>query len=513
MRADRIELPQPSTPTVAEPNHRMSKPKLIGNIAFVLVSLILIAFVHIQTERVDGQLSALLLLRRLYIAPIVYAAWVFGKRGGLAAAAGASIPYISHAQTVAGANSGRSGFDNWVEVVSYFALGLMFGILRDLEVERSRDFLRVSTELSDAYRKLEERAIQLMNVQDYTSSILRSIASGVFTVSPDGSLATANPAAERMLGMSEYEMVPKPVSQVFDEDDGLAEDIAKVLAGRVPLLMRDATVTTKAGVRIHVQASTSRMETRGGDDLGAVVTIEDISELRALTDQLIRADRLAAMGELTAGVAHEVRNPLGIIRARVQLLESTDCDEAQIRRASEVIKQEIDRLDKVIKALLDFGRPSRPMLVRSDLRSVLTDVVLFTEHFARQASVRMEIEGLDDELPVLGDPDQLKQVFLNLVTNAVQAMEETGGAITIRAGKDGDYVTVTVSDNGPGIAADELRKIFDPFFTLRAEGTGLGLTIVHRIIDAHDGHIRVESTRGKGTTFTVTLPLSRQDKR
>ncbi len=165
--------------------------------------------------------------------------------------------------------------------------------------------------------------------------------------------------------------------------------------------------------------------------LGAVVTLEDVSEIRALTEQLIRADRLAAMGELTAGVAHEVRNPLGVIRASVQLLEDPECDAARIQEAGAVIKQEIDRLDRVIKALLDFGRPSTPTLVHTDVNQLLEDVVLFTQRFAKQADVFIELE-LDEDLPlVIGDPDQLKQVFLNLVTNAVQAMGEEGGTITL----------------------------------------------------------------------------------
>jgi signal transduction histidine kinase len=283
--------------------------------------------------------------------------------------------------------------------------------------------------------------------------------------------------------------------------------VAKVLAGRLPLALREATLVTASGSEVHVQASTSRMRAVGGTVLGAVVTLEDVSDIKALTDQLIRADRLAAMGELTAGVAHEVRNPLGVIRASVQLLEDAKTGPDRIHEAAEVIKQEIDRLDRVIKALLDFGRPSKPTLVRTDLNEVLQDVVLFTSRFAKQASVTIA-EQLDPDLPLIqGDPDQLKQVFLNLVTNAVQAMSTTGGTITIETRVAGDYVEVSIADNGPGIPTDDLPKVFDPFFTKRAEGTGLGLTIVHRIIDEHEGHIEVRSGAG-GTVFDVTLPAA-----
>jgi signal transduction histidine kinase len=138
---------------------------------------------------------------------------------------------------------------------------------------------------------------------------------------------------------------------------------------------------------------------------------------------------------------------------------------------------------------------------------VLEDVVLFTNRFAKQANVHISLAS-GGTLPLVnGDPDQLKQVFLNLVTNAVQAMDEAGGEITITASGDGDYVTISVQDTGPGISPADLPKVFDPFFTKRAEGTGLGLTIVHRIIDEHDGHIEVESSP-QGTTFNVTLPAA-----
>ncbi|MDP2400555.1 MAG: ATP-binding protein, partial [Actinomycetota bacterium] len=157
--------------------------------------------------------------------------------------------------------------------------------------------------------------------------------------------------------------------------------------------------------------------------------------------------------------------------------------------------------------LLDFGRPSKPTFVQTDVESVLRDVVLFTNRFAKQADVRI-VEEYTPNLPrVLADPDQLKQVFLNLVTNAVQAMEDRGGEIRIQTTVDGEYIGVTVADSGPGIADENLSRVFDPFFSTRSEGTGLGLTMVHRIVDEHDGHIEVGSTSG-GTVFRVSFPVA-----
>lgn len=510
MSSDRIGLSRPDRRRYQPSDDDEARRARAGrDIAVVAVMLAVVTMLHLFTPTTGTTLPLHLLYRRLYLIPIIYAAWMFGKRGGVLTALASIVPYALHARFLTDQPIG-GGFDNLLEMATFIALGVLFGAVRDVEEAKTRDLRDVSTQLEEAYRKLEERAIQLINVQDYTSSILRSITSGVLTVGPDGSVATANPAAERMIGMTEFDMVPKPIESLFSDDDGLSADVVKVLSGRVPLVLREATFVTRAGHKVHVQASTSRMRAVAGTVLGAVVTLEDVSDVRALTDQLIRADRLAAMGELTAGVAHEVRNPLGVIRASVQLLEDAHCDPARIEEAAEVIKQEIDRLDKVIKALLDFGRPSKPTLVVTDLGSVIEDVVLFTQRFAKQADVTIELD-MDDDLPrIEGDPDQLKQVFLNLVTNAVQAMGDSGGLISITANGQGDYLVVEVSDSGPGISEADLPKVFDPFFTKRAEGTGLGLTIVHRIIDEHDGHIEVRSSE-HGTTFTVTLPAAYEE--
>jgi PAS domain S-box-containing protein len=474
-------------------------------VLIIVAMLVAVTALQLYSGTMQESSAMILLYRRLYYVPILYAAFVFGKRGGFLTALAASIPFALQAQMTG--NLAGEYADAGLEIVMYFVVGVLFGALRDLEERKTRDLRQMSLRLEDAYKKLEERAIQLINIQDYTQSILRSITSGVLTVGPDGSVTTANPAAERMLGVAEYDIVPRPIDQVFEDDGGLSVDVGKVLSGRVPVTLREVTIVTQGGKPVHVQASTSRMRAVGGRILGAVVTIEDVSEIKTLTEQLIRADRLAAMGELTAGVAHEVRNPLGVIRASVQLLEEAECDRSRVVEASTVIKHEIDRLDKVIKALLDFGRPSTPTLAPIDVEQVLEDVVLFTNRFAKQNDVRI-IGGYSGDIPeVEADPDQLKQVFLNLVTNAVQVMEDGGGTITITTSADEDFVTVDVADNGPGIPASSISKVFDPFFSTRDAGTGLGLTIVHRIIDEHDGHIEVGSGED-GTTFRVSLPIA-----
>jgi two-component system, sporulation sensor kinase E len=478
----------------------------LRDVLIIGVLLGAITLLHQSTSAVSpAQIALHGLYRRFYYVPILYSAFRFGSRGGLVTAVASALLFAPHAAVSLGGFFG-SNADNLFEIMMYVLMGGLFGRLRDHEGRRTRDLMQVSRKLKEAYGVLEERAMQLISIQDYTQSIVRSVTSGVITVGPDSSVATLNPAAERMLGTAEDTVVARTIRSVFKDDGGLSADVAKVLEGRSPRTLRDVTIVTRSGKTVHAQASVSRMRNVGGRKLGAVVTIEDVSEIKTLTDQLIRADRLAAMGELTAGVAHEVRNPLGIIRASVQLMEESGGNRAKVHEAAEVIKHEIDRLDRVIKALLDFGRPSIPTMRPVEVRRVLEEVVLFTRKFADRSRVEIVEEYAQDAPEVLGDPEQLKQVFVNLISNAVQAMSDEGGTLTVSVGFEEDFVFARFSDSGPGIAPDAVSKVFDPFYSTRDDGTGLGLTIVHRIVDEHGGHIEVTSDPGTGTAFTVHLP-------
>lgn len=475
----------------------------LRDVVVIVLMLAAVTVLHTVTAvQTPGQLALHEFYRRMYYVPILYAAWVFGVRGGLGVAVAAALLYADLGML----GLVKLGVDNLLDVSMYIVMGGLFGSLRDVDEKRTADLMQVSSKLEEAYRVLEERAMQLISIQDYTQSILGSVTSGVLTVGPDASIATVNPAAERILNVSEEQIVARALQTLFREDSGLTADVRKVLEGRIPRTMRDVKLITATGKTVHAQASVSRMRDVGGRRLGAVVTIEDVSDIKALTDQLIRADRLAAMGELTAGVAHEVRNPLGIIRASVQLMEDAECSRDRVHEAAEVIKQEIDRLDRVIKALLDFGRPAQPTMRPVDVRQVLDEVVLFSRTFASRGLVEITEEYGEGVPEVMADPEQLKQIFVNLISNAVQAMSETGGHLVVSTGADEGFVFVRFTDDGPGIPSDMLGKIFDPFVSTRDDGTGLGLTIVHRIVDDHDGHIEVVSEPGAGTAFTVWLP-------
>ncbi len=231
-----------------------------------------------------------------------------------------------------------------------------------------------------------------------------------------------------------------------------------------------------------------------------------LEEKEKLEEELRRSERLAALGRLVTGVAHELRNPIGIIKTTVQLMEKDLEKSAVGNEYFKVIEEQIERQNRVIQELLDFGRPSKYMMQNANINSLLERVLVFTSPMLRQHNIQLE-QLPDQDIPLIEvDAERIKQVFVNIILNAVQAMPE-GGKLTIRTGHDSEWVNIGFEDTGTGIAPAEMASIFDPFYTTRESGTGLGLSISHQIIRTHDGHINVDSILGTGTKFIVKLPL------
>jgi signal transduction histidine kinase len=233
---------------------------------------------------------------------------------------------------------------------------------------------------------------------------------------------------------------------------------------------------------------------------------QKVCEKRELEEQVRRADKLAALGLLVSGVAHELRNPLGILKATVQVMESELGDNPAVKEFTAVVKEETDRMNNVIQEFLDFARPSAPRLEMADLNAILHEVMQFTCKYLDQRNIVIR-NIADTELPlVYVDRKQIRQVFINLIINSAAAIEGEG-VIELSIGHNNRYVYVKFRDTGHGIAQENIGRIFDPFFTTKDTGTGLGLAVVHRIVDSHAGFIEVESHVGKGTEFRIFLPL------
>ena len=235
-------------------------------------------------------------------------------------------------------------------------------------------------------------------------------------------------------------------------------------------------------------------------------------ELQDSFEQLKRADRLSAVGQLAAGLAHEIRNPLASIEGAVDILErGADSGETRTEFLA-IIKKESRRLNGLLTNLLDFARPRQPRIREVNVRDVIDSVVDLTTHTAGRGGIRLQVETPEEVPPIEGDAEQLQQVILNLTLNAIQAMPE-GGRITLHAHRRGDSLAIHVADEGGGIEADEIDKVFDPFYTTKRSGTGWGLSVAHQIVARHGGTIEVKPNPEKGMSFTVLLPLATRQPR
>jgi len=247
-----------------------------------------------------------------------------------------------------------------------------------------------------------------------------------------------------------------------------------------------------------------------GDSPGKILLFRDISELRRLQEEVERNRRLASLGSLAAGIAHEIRNPLSSIKGFATYFKERYRQNAEDGRIADVMVNEVERLNRVIGQLLEFSRPVNLQRRESALPELVRRAITVIEPETGKAAVRIRMEVEPDAPPVRVDPDRFHQVLLNLLLNAVQAMEG-GGTLTVSAGPAGEgRVRIAVSDTGKGIASGDMNRIFDPYFTTRPTGTGLGMAIVHKIVEAHGGEIRVESEPGRGTTASVFLPTGEE---
>jgi len=239
--------------------------------------------------------------------------------------------------------------------------------------------------------------------------------------------------------------------------------------------------------------------------IGRVINFSDLTELRRLEHNMRRAERLATVGELAAGVAHEIRNPLASISGSIELLRATPQASEDDRALMTIVHREIQRLNVLIGDLLDYARPRPSQPVDFDLGVLVREVIQVARADQSFTDTELAVE-VDAPLTVHADPAKLRQVVWNLVRNAADAAATGGKHVVVEARADGDDITIAIADDGPGIPADQLARIFDPFFTTKQKGTGLGLATCHSIVAEHGGHIDASSEHGKGAKLVVHLP-------
>ena len=344
--------------------------------------------------------------------------------------------------------------------------------------------LRVAT---DDYKTLE-----LLH-----ENIVRSINSGICATDRFGRITFLNRAGEEITGLSLDAVQRAPIEKQLPW-------LAGRLHGDLPIDRFEA-VHPHGGAQSTLSISVAPLVDREGGRQGYVVAFQDLTSIRAMEEAVKRSERLAAVGAMAAGLAHELRNPLASMGGSLQLLGDSKTFSGDEERLMRIVLREADRLNGLVTDFLQFARPSPPMLHPMDLRLVIEETLTLFRNDPARRGVAIE-EQLEGALPVRADPGQVRQVLWNLLKNAAESMP-AGGKVSVRAFVKGGTVAVQVVDSGAGIDAAELPRIFDPFFTTKAGGTGLGLATVHGIVVGHGGHIEVGSEAGKGTTFTVCLPL------
>jgi PAS domain S-box-containing protein len=343
---------------------------------------------------------------------------------------------------------------------------------------------------------------------------LDSMLDGIVVCDRDHLPIIYNKSAERMLRFTLSDPAERPLWMSVSDAD-LSEFFQATLKGGETVLDREFGLDTKGATRL-IAVSVSTLVSEGRIE-GAIVHMEDITEKRRRDAQLRRAESLASLTTLAAGVAHEIKNPLGSISIHIQLIRKAlqGKDEVPVpflERHLSVVDEEIDRLNKIVVDFLFAVRPMDVQLRDGDPGELLSGIADFIRPEAERAGVMVELAAAEG-LPRVGlDERLMKQALLNLVKNALAAMPG-GGKLRLVAERVEDEVRLTVEDSGVGISEEDLPKIFEPYFTTKENGTGLGLTITFKIVREHDGEITVSSRPGQGSSFTINLPVPQKEQR
>ncbi len=410
----------------------------------------------------------------------------------LAIAVLAGIEYEKHILEGAGAPPAEGRWTDLLKVLGVLLLLAAAGILGFTTFQNYR-----------AITQTFERSKSLMR------NILESIPTGVLTLDPRGNVTSLNGAAERLLSLWPSTVVGRPVDGLIEMAPELVAWMRSALTGDQRRQEADFSLAGEGDRRVTLRVWASNLKGDHGQSDGLVILLRDITEVSRLELQLRRADKLASLGTLAAGVAHEVKNPLHALSLNLHLLAqelaSPQRSDGEVKGYLEILRSEIQRIHRIVENFLRFSKPSIPEAKPLDVNALVERVLSLVAFEAadRGVAITTEMDPGIESIP--GDEGQLSQVFLNLAINALQAMP-SGGTLTVGTRVRNGVVEVVFSDAGEGIPREHLPHLFDPYFTTRPGGVGLGLAIAHRIVEGHHGAIDVESEHGKGTVVVVRLP-------
>ena len=367
---------------------------------------------------------------------------------------------------------------------------------------RGNEFGRVSTKINQIGQQLRGVHEIFSALQDNLKQFMSGVEEGQILFSPEGRAVMVSSAVEKFLGVRSDELLGQTIEAVFPEGHPFRDVLHIDLRGIRPMAAAEAESDGADGVRrvaLQVQPTTEG---------GALVTLRDLGSLELLFSQLHVSEQMAALGRVTRGVAHEVKNPLNSMRLWLEnLKESLPAQQELPQQALKVLDSEIDRLDRVLKTFLDFMRPVELQREPTPLAEVITEVLAVARPQIERARVEATAELAGGIPPVNADRQLLKQAILNLVLNAVEAMPD-GGKLKVTLARRGNFAEVSVADTGRGIPEKHRARVFQLFFTTRPGGSGIGLASAYKIVQQHNGSIDFETEEGRGTTFRIELPLA-----
>jgi two-component system, NtrC family, sensor histidine kinase PilS len=407
-----------------------------------------------------------------------------------------TLATLSHLSVIEGAESQVSP-NRLIQIVSFHVVAmLVVGLLSSRLSERHSSGLQ-----------LEEAERSLATLRAVHERIVESIRSGLVTTDLNGIIFTFNVAASEITGYRPDEVQGKPIETLFgDMEEQIGLSLAAAGDG-LQLPRFEADLLTPDGFAVRIGYSISLLFSEANEATGLIVTFQDLTDIRSMEDSIRRKDRLAAVGRVAAGLAHEIRNPLGAMRGAIQVLESSTPKNTVQASLMDIILKESDRLNRIITNFLSYARPAAAEFAELDLAETMREAVILLRHSPELRDGHVIVEDIPKTPQIISaDAAQLKQIFWNLARNAFQAMPMGGELkITLRSSPN-NRIRITFEDTGEGMSRERVEQLFEPFSESTTGGTGLGLSIVYQIVKDHNGVINVKSSLGKGTTITIDLP-------
>jgi len=381
------------------------------------------------------------------------------------------------------------------------------GTAPELESGRSADaVVQVSHKIERLGRRMRNVEEVFSALKENLDQILSNLQDGIMLFTRDAHAVLVSRSVERFLDVSRDQLLGAEVHDIFDRNTVLGRTVRQAFDAGMSIVQEE--ITTEAGRRLELSLDFIHDDhALEGRSLGALLTLHDVESVSEIESELELSRRMAAIGRLTSGVGHEVKNPINAIVVHLELLRSKIGSEPTAGRHLEIIQSEIHRLDRVVQTLVDFSRPVELKLMEQDMRGIVSSVLMLASAGLESYNVSVVSHLPEHPVMVKVDADLLKQALLNVVLNGAQAMAD-GGELSVRLMEDARSAIITVQDHGEGIP-DEIRsRIFDLYFTTKRDGSGIGLAMTYRILQLHHGQLDVESKAGEGSTFTLYVPVT-----